>query len=106
MTTYTPTAGGILAASQALQATTRQTFTREQVAYLMHLAYDAGRTATYLDDIAELHATWARHRDPQPTAEQRYRQRMADMAERGGDYRGGPVDFETGHPARHLGAVA
>ena len=109
MTSTTPTAGGILAAAAALQDPARQTFNREQVAYLMHLAYDAGRTATYLDDIAELHAGWARNRDPQPTAEQRYLERMAEMdahaqarAAREGHpyapYRGGAVDFETGRP--------
>lgn len=105
MTSTTPTAGGILAAADALQGP-QKTFTREQVAYLMHLAYDAGRTATYLDDVAELHANWARQRDPRPAAEQRIAQRAADMAEQGGDYRGGPVDWETGKPVRHLGAVA
>ena len=106
MTSTTPTAGGILAAAAALQDPTRQTFNREQVAYLMHLAYDAGRTATYLDDIAELHAGWARNRDPQPTAEQRYEQRLAEMGGRDCTYRGGPVDWETGRPVRHLEVAA
>ena len=106
MNRNTPTAGGILAAAGALQDPTRQTFTRAEVAYLMRLAYDSGRTATYLDDIAELHAGWARHPQHRVSAEQRYEQRLADMGGRDVTYRGGPVDFETGRPVRHLGAVA
>ncbi|MFG2165541.1 hypothetical protein [Micromonospora chersina] len=106
MTSTTPTAGGILAAAGALQDPTRQTFTRAEVAYLMRLAYDSGRTATYLEDVAELHATWARHPIHRPTAEQRYEQRLTEMGGRDVAYRGGPVDWETGRPVRHLGAVA
>ncbi|MGN9802041.1 hypothetical protein [Micromonospora sp. L32] len=108
MTSTTPSAGGILAAASALQGP-QQTFTREQVAYLMHLAYESGRTATYLEDVAELHATWARNPIHRPTAEQRYQERMAEMdalgqaraAAEGRPYRihpGGPVDWETGRP--------
>lgn len=121
MTSTTPTAGGILAAADALQDPTRATFTREQVAYLMHLAYDAGRTATYLDDIARLHCTWADNADLlRQTYEQRVADEMAAMdaagqaraAREGRPYRphpGGPVDWETGQPirtARHLEVAA
>ena len=106
MTSTTPSAGDILAAADTLQGP-QQTFTRDEVAYLMHLAYDAGRTATYVEDIAELHATWARNPIHRPTAEQRYRERMAEMdalgqaraAAEGRPYRphpGGPVDWHTG----------
>ncbi|MEU4772942.1 hypothetical protein [Micromonospora sp. NPDC023644] len=109
MTSTTPSAGGILAAADALQGP-QQTFNREQVAYLMHLAYESGRTAEYVADVAELHATWARHPQQRTTAEERYQQRMAEMpacaaqinAELGRPpgyrYDGGPVDWETGRP--------
>lgn len=112
MTSTTPSAGGILAAAAALQDPARQTYTREQVAYLMHLAYDAGRTARYVSDLAELHAGWARHPIQRVTAEERYQQRMAEMAAAaaqtnaelgrppGYRYDGGPVDWETGRPLR------
>jgi hypothetical protein len=117
MTSTTPSAGGILAAADALRGP-QTTFTRGQVAYLMRLAYDSGRTARYVEDIAELHAGWARHPAHRRTADDRYRERMAQMeanaaqvnAELGRPpgyvYRGGPVDWETGQPVRHLGAVA
>ena len=112
MTSKTPSAGGILAAADALQDPTRQTFTREQVAYLTRLFYDSGRTARYVGDLAELHAGWARHPLQRPTAEQRYQERMAEMAANaaqinaelgrppGYRYDGGPVDWETGRPLR------
>lgn len=116
MTSTTPSAGGILAAADALQGP-QQTFTREQVAYLMHLAYDSGRTARHLDDVAELHAGWARHPRQANAAQQRYRERMAEMAAQaaqvnaelgrppGYRYDGGPVDWETGRPLRGVGQV-
>ena len=106
MTSTTPTAGGILAAADALQDPTRQTFTREQVAYLLHLSYDSGRTAQVVGDLAELHAGWARHPIQQATAEERYQERMAEMAASavqvnaelgrpaGYRYDGGPVPWE------------
>lgn len=104
----TPTAGGVLAAVAAIHH--RETFTRKQVAYLMRLAYDSGRTATYVGDLAELHATWAQHPQQQVIAEERYQQRMAGMGANaaqinaelgrppGYKYHGGPVDWETGRP--------
>lgn len=109
MTSTTPSAGGILAAADALQGPQR-TFTRAQVAYLMRLAYDSGRTATYVGDLAELHAGWARHPFQRVTADERYRERMAEMAAAGAQinaelgrppgyrYDGGPVDWEAGRP--------
>lgn len=104
-----PSAGGILAAADALTSG-QETFTRDQVAYLLRLAYDSGRTAQYVGDIAELHADWARHPQQRATAEERYQQRMAEMAASaaqinaelgrppGYRYDGGPVDWETGRP--------
>lgn len=120
MTSTTPTAGGILAAADALQDPTRATFTREQVAYLMHLAYDAGRTATHLDDIARIHCTWVDNAERRRTYEQRVADELAAMdaaaqaraAREDRPYRphpGGPVDWETGEPTRttrHLGVAA
>ena len=109
MTSNTPSAGGILAAADALQGP-QHTFSREQVAYLMRLAYDSGRTAQYVGDLAELHADWARHPFQRVTAEQRYQERMAEMAAcaaqinaelgrpPGYRYDGGPVDWNTGRP--------
>ncbi|MEH1013061.1 hypothetical protein V6U90_08110 [Micromonospora sp. CPCC 206060] len=88
-----PTAGGILAATDAMRSD-QQTYTREQVAYLMHLAYDSGRTARYVGDLAELHAGWARHPIQRPTAEQRYAERMAEMTAAAGQ-----VNAELGRPA-------
>lgn len=117
MTSTTPSAGGILAAADALRGP-QQTFTREQVAYLLHLAYDAGRTARYVADVAELHAGWARHPHQRTTADERYAERMAQFAAcaaqvnaelgrpPGYRYDGGPVDWETGRPLRQRGAVA
>lgn len=106
-TTTRPTAGGILAATTAMQDPAR-TYSRAEVAYLMRLAYDSGRTARYVADLAETHAGWARNRDYLPTAAQRYAERMAEMAAHGAqisaelgrppgyEYRGGAVDWETG----------
>ena len=106
MTSTTPSAGGILAAADALQDPTRQTFTVEQTAYLMHLAYLAGGTAREQGDISELTRTWATHPHQRVTAEQRYAERMAQMAgsaaqinaelgrPAGYEYRGGPVAWD------------
>ncbi|MET7867957.1 hypothetical protein [Micromonospora taraxaci] len=106
MTSTTPTAGGILAAAAALQDPNRQTFTRAEVAYLMHLAYLSGGTARQQGDLNELLHTWATHPHRRLTAEQRVAERIAEMAAQGGDYRGGEVDWETGSPVRHLGVAA
>ena len=111
----TPTAGGILAASDALRGP-RQLYTREQVAYLMSLAYDSGRTAALLDDLAIMHAAFAAH-TWRETNERRVARELAEMdraaraaAERAGrPYRihpGGPVDWDTGQPVRNLEKAA
>ncbi|WFE45325.1 hypothetical protein [Verrucosispora sp. WMMD1129] len=116
MTSTAPSAGGILAASAALQGP-QQTFTREQVAYLMHLAYDAGRTATVLDDVARAHCTALDADTLRRTFEQRVADELAamDQAARARAkrerrpyriYPGGAVDWETGEPVRHLKAAA
>lgn len=105
----TPSAGGILAAADALRGP-QQTYTREQVAYLLRLAYDSGRTATYLDDLAQWHCTWADRPFLRRTYEQRVADETADMAARAarqpwntlrGQHPGGPVDWETGRPIRN-----
>lgn len=62
------TAGSTLRAADALRSG-QQTFTADQVAYLMHLAYEAGRTGAYLGDLADLYAGWEtgrRLRRPEP----------------------------------------
>lgn len=98
-------AGVTLRAADALR-NGQETFTADQVAYLLHLAYESGRTATYLGDLAELYANWEAHRHEwQRTAEQRRAERRAVYdryaAESGRPpYYGGPVDFETGRPLR------
>lgn len=113
----TPSAGGILAAADALRGP-QQTFNREQVAYLMHLAYDSGRTATHLADVARIHCASEDSGWMRPTYEQRVAEEIAEMSSRaarihaelghppGYEYRGGAVEWETGRPVRHLGAVA
>ncbi|MFY1588963.1 hypothetical protein ACN267_31235 [Micromonospora sp. WMMD734] len=113
----TPTAGGVLAAAAALQDPTRETYTREQVAYLMRLAYDSGRTATHLADVARIHCASVDSGWTRQTYEQRVAEEMAEMdhvaravaAREGRTYRvhpGGPVDWETGQPVRHLEVAA
>ncbi|WP_422744283.1 hypothetical protein ACN27B_08545 [Micromonospora sp. WMMD754] len=108
MTSTTPTAGGILNAAAALQDPTRQTFTRAEVAYLMRLAYDSGRTATYLGDLAQQHCTWLDNATARRTYEQRIADELADIEAQYGPprYGGGPVDYETGRPMRHLEVAA
>ena len=90
----------------------KQTYSADEVRALLFAAYTHGR---YDADINELQATWAERREPGFTRERRVARRTADMtaaAERQpwntwrGQYPGGPVDFETGKPVRHLGAVA
>lgn len=109
------TAGTTLRAVAALR--THRTFTADQTAYLMALAYDSGRTCAYREDLAEMHSVWEDHADRRRTYEQRVADRMAEMdrsararAEREGrPYRihpGGPVDWETGQPVRILAVAA
>ncbi|WP_430497864.1 hypothetical protein ACQRWP_23835 [Micromonospora trifolii] len=86
----------------------------DQVHALIFAAYVRGR---YDADVNELHGTWAEHREPRATREQRVQARLDEMdraararAEREGRpyriYPGGPVDFETGRPVRRLETAA
>lgn len=116
MSTTQPTAGGILAATTAMQDPHR-TYDRDEVAYLMHLAYEAGRLHAAAEDHAEVAACWAEFAQPTPTREQRVADRLADMdrvarmqaLRQDRPYRihpGGPVDWATGRPVRHLEVAA
>lgn len=82
------TAGVTLKAVESLANRDQQHFTREQVAYLIALAYDSGVTqgrgdlAEHLEhaaDMAEVADCWRQHAQPRPTREQRVAQRLADM---------------------------
>lgn len=106
---FTPSAGGILAAVDAIHG--QQTYTREQVTYLTALAYRAGRVHAAAEDIAEDVACWREYAHPLTSREQRIAERLAEMAGQaaavnaelgrppGYTYRGGPVAWETGAPA-------
>jgi hypothetical protein len=79
-----PTAGVTLKAVDALRDQDVQHFTREQVAYLMHLAFLSGAEHRRAFDLAELIATWDANSTPQQTREQRIAyemQRYAEQAE-------------------------
>jgi hypothetical protein len=79
-----PTAGVTLKAVEALRDPNVQHFTREQVAYLMHLAFLSGAEHRRAFDLAELIATWDANTNPRQTREQRIAfemQRYADQAE-------------------------
>lgn len=91
-------AGTTLAAAEALKHRRGRTWTDEQVAYLIELAYRTGLAKGRAYDTAELLATWSeKHVDP-PTREDRI---AAEMASYGPvKYHGGPVDWETGRPLR------
>ncbi|MFI6759439.1 hypothetical protein ACIBF5_09900 [Micromonospora sp. NPDC050417] len=111
------TAGITLRAVDAIESG-QQTFTREQAAYLMHLAFDAGRTATHLEDVAEVHCAAQDNATMRATYEAKVAVRMAEMsaaADRinhqlgrppGYRYDGGPVDWETGAPLAALVRLA
>lgn len=85
-----------------------------EVHALLYSAYILGR---YDADLNDLHGTWAEHREPRATREQRVAARLEEMdqaarrdARRNGrPYRihpGGPVDWHTGQPVQQLGASA
>jgi hypothetical protein len=79
-----PTAGVTLKAVDALRDPNVQHFTREQVAYLMHLAFLSGAEHRRAFDLAELIATWDTSTTPRQTREQRIAwemQRYAEQAE-------------------------
>ncbi|WP_320069627.1 hypothetical protein [Micromonospora sp. RTGN7] len=90
------------------------TYSTTEVHTLLYTAYLRGR---YDADINDLRGTWAEMAEPRATREQRVQARLDDMdqvarlAALRADrpyriYPGGPVDWETGRPVRHLGAVA
>jgi hypothetical protein len=72
-------AGVTLSAVEALPDA--QIFTRDQVAYLIHLAYLSGGRARNLLDDAELVGTFAEHITPRMAREQRIAKRRAEMDE-------------------------
>ncbi|GIE79073.1 hypothetical protein Aph02nite_50230 [Actinoplanes philippinensis] len=109
-------AGTVLRAGEALLGE-QETFTREQVAYLIDLAFESGLRFRAAYAEGEMLASWARHHGAPPTRAERIAAELAAVdraarlrAEREGRpyrvYRGGPVDWETGAPVRQLGAVA
>ena len=109
-------AGVTLRAADALRQG-QELYTADQVAYLLHLAYESGRTAAAGEDLAEVVACWAEHPLPTITRAQRVAQRIAEMeaaarrwwAEQGREYReyrGGPVEWETGRPIGEMGVAA
>jgi hypothetical protein len=88
--TVTLDPGTTLAATQALTSRRGQTWTDEQVAYLIALAYHNGLTDGHDHRTAELLATWAEHpAEPQPTRQDRI---AAEVAA------GGPALFTGGLP--------
>jgi hypothetical protein len=92
--------------------TVSRSYTDDQITYLMKLAFDCGRSATYREDLAELGCAWNDNAERRRTYEQRVTQRRAQMeadAARSNErlgrppgyrYDGGPVDWETGSPLR------
>lgn len=88
--------GTILAATEAMR--TRDTFTRDQVAYLIALAYDTGRIHGYADDLAETVGCWQNYAPPpRLTRKQRIAERLAEYERTAGPaaYRGGPVNWDA-----------
>lgn len=72
-----PTAGVTLRAVDALVIA--DTFTRDQVAYLMALAYESGRTAAFREDLAEVQVVWDASAQPRPTHEEAVTRRAASL---------------------------
>ncbi len=79
------TAGVTLKAVEALDH--QDTFTRAQVAYLMHLAFRSGAAIRTAGDMAELEAACEANFQPHPTREQRVRIRLAEMDESAARFR-------------------
>ena len=90
------------------------TYTADEVHALLYAAYERGR---YDADINDLRGTWAEMDEPKATREQRVQARMAEMEAAGRrraeyegrpyrEYRGGPVDWETGATIPHELRVA
>ncbi|MDG4792086.1 hypothetical protein O7626_40430 [Micromonospora sp. WMMD1102] len=57
----------------------QQTYTRDQVSYLVSLAYETGRTHGATEDMAEVVACWAEFAEPRATRQQRTAARLAEM---------------------------
>lgn len=74
------TAGVTLNAVDAIRNRDQQHFTRAQVAYLIHLAYETGRTHAATEDMAEVVACWDEFAEARPTREQRVQRRLDEMA--------------------------
>lgn len=88
-----PTAGVTLSATAGMAS--QATFTREQVAYLIHLAFLSGGNARTALDMAEIEGIHDEHPpDPRMTRQQRVAARLADMHERAERARAG----KTPHP--------
>lgn len=101
------TAGTVLAAAEALRERRGGTWTDREVAVLLRLAYEAGRSDAYREDLAELRIQWEDNRLPRLTYEECVARRREEIrSSRREDLRpdhpGGPVDWETGYPLRHL----
>src|SRR5918995_1852441 len=100
-------AGHVLSAADAL-AGGQETFTREQVAQLVAMAFDSGRTSTWLEDIAETVSVWEDRAEARATYEERVQQRIKEMEHRAEmarlraglptkePYLGGPVAWGDG----------
>lgn len=109
-------AGTVLRAIDALNGG-QGTFTRSQVAYLLHLAFESGIRYQGTFAEGEMLAGWTAHHDTPPSRKERIAAELATVdhrarirAERQGrPYRihpGGPVDWETGRPIRRLETAA
>jgi len=75
------TAGVTLKAVQALQDPDVQHFTREQVAYLIHLAFLSGAEHRRAHDLAELLASWDINTPPRRTRQDRIAWEMRQYIE-------------------------
>ena len=111
------TAGVTLAATEALRVRRDRLWTNEQVSYLIALAFESGRTSAADERIAEVRACWLERIMSEKARDLRaerlaYYERCAEkIAQQMGRpagyvYAGGPVDFETGRPLRHLVVAA
>lgn len=96
------TAGVTLKAVDALRDPNVQHFTRDQVAYLMHLAFLSGAEHRRAHDTAEMIASW----DVAATVQETRAQRIAwelELAERRTQIR---REHETEHPPAWVGTLA
>lgn len=110
-------AGTVLAAADALRERRTGVWTDAEVAVLMLLAFRSGQAATVTAEMAEMICQHLDHATARETYDQAVARRLAEMdaigrarAEREGrPYRvhpGGPVDWHTGRPLRHLAVAA